>query len=314
MYGKKVMGIERTTFLIGPRPKAAENIPQGQAGGHARRFLPSSRKCMPEGAASLSPMGRPASLPALLPRSFYSRPPDAVARGLLGKLLVRPAAQAKRSRAGGRDRWLLPAASSRSRPISARTIRRPTPLPDKRQGMRCSSGRPGNAYVYFIYGMYFCLNVSCEEEGRAGRSHPSPRAAGGAGSYGRAALARAIGKPCLVSGLELRGLPRGLDASARRLPSSRAPRQWRRLCLGGDPGCSFGMTASSRAEWRLRRELASAKTLTVWRAFFSKAAPKDRGFFHTPIRRTAPGKQNHREDLSRSPIPQVNATNRERRP
>jgi DNA-3-methyladenine glycosylase len=29
-------------------------------------------------------------------------------------------------------------------------------------------GRAGHAYVYAIYGRYFCMNVSCEAEGRAG--------------------------------------------------------------------------------------------------------------------------------------------------
>jgi DNA-3-methyladenine glycosylase len=29
-------------------------------------------------------------------------------------------------------------------------------------------GLPGHAYVYSIYGMYFCLNISCEAEGQAG--------------------------------------------------------------------------------------------------------------------------------------------------
>lgn len=28
-------------------------------------------------------------------------------------------------------------------------------------------GKPGYSYVYMIYGMYFCLNIVCEEEGQA---------------------------------------------------------------------------------------------------------------------------------------------------
>jgi DNA-3-methyladenine glycosylase len=54
-------------------------------------------------------------------------------------------------------------------------------------------GPPGHAYVYFIYGMHFCLNVSCEREGRAG-----------------GILFRAL-EP--IRGLETMARNRGLDAT-----------------------------------------------------------------------------------------------------
>ena len=39
MYGKKVMGIERTTFLIGPDGKIKKVFPKVKAEGHAEEVL-----------------------------------------------------------------------------------------------------------------------------------------------------------------------------------------------------------------------------------------------------------------------------------
>jgi peroxiredoxin Q/BCP len=39
MYGKKVMGIERTTFLIGPDQKIAKVFPKVKPEGHAEEVL-----------------------------------------------------------------------------------------------------------------------------------------------------------------------------------------------------------------------------------------------------------------------------------
>ena len=37
MYGKKYMGVERSTFVIGPDGKLSRDLPQGEAGGAHRR-------------------------------------------------------------------------------------------------------------------------------------------------------------------------------------------------------------------------------------------------------------------------------------
>ena len=84
---------------------------------------------------------------------FYSRKVVEVARDSLGKILVhgRTAGRIIETEAylGVDDR-----AAHAWRGITART--------------KVLFGPPGHAYVYFIYGMYECLNFVCEPEGRAG--------------------------------------------------------------------------------------------------------------------------------------------------
>lgn len=101
--------------------------------------------------------GRQQKLGQSLPRQFYARDPQTVGRDLLGKLLVRRegkqwiAARIVEVEAYlGRDD---PAAHA----FSGRTARNAVLF-----------GPPGHAYVYFIYGNHYCLNVSCMPEGEAG--------------------------------------------------------------------------------------------------------------------------------------------------
>jgi DNA-3-methyladenine glycosylase len=89
----------------------------------------------------------------ILKRAFYDRPAVDVARALLGKVLVHGATAGMivetEAYLGGDD---LAAHSARG--ITNRT--------------RVIFGPPGHAYVYFIYGMYECLNLVCESDGTPG--------------------------------------------------------------------------------------------------------------------------------------------------
>ena len=89
----------------------------------------------------------------ILKREFYERPTVTVARELLGKVLVHgPTAGLiveTEAYLGGDD-----LASHSARGITDRT--------------RVIFGPPGHAYVYFIYGMYECLNLVVEPAGKPG--------------------------------------------------------------------------------------------------------------------------------------------------
>jgi DNA-3-methyladenine glycosylase len=89
----------------------------------------------------------------LVPRDFYLDSPDLVAQKLLGKLLVRGEMAGRIVEVEAYFGESDPASHS----FPGRTARNAVLF-----------GPPGHAYVYFIYGMYFCLNVSCEPDGRPG--------------------------------------------------------------------------------------------------------------------------------------------------
>jgi DNA-3-methyladenine glycosylase len=91
-----------------------------------------------------------------LPRAFYDRDTVEVAGDLLGKLLIHVAAGAERiGRIVEVEAYLGPhdLAAHSARGLTART--------------RVMFGPPGHAYIYLIYGMYYCMNVVTQAEGTA---------------------------------------------------------------------------------------------------------------------------------------------------
>jgi DNA-3-methyladenine glycosylase len=97
----------------------------------------------------------------LMLRQFFEAPPEHVAPRLLGKLLVRlTSAGPIVGRIVEVEAYLGP--HNTPPDPAAHSHRGPTP---RNQAL---FGPAGHAYVYAIYGKYFCMNVTCEPEGRAG--------------------------------------------------------------------------------------------------------------------------------------------------
>ena len=97
----------------------------------------------------------------LLKRAFFKDSPEFVAPRLLGKVL------AHRTRSGwvsGRivevEAYLGP--HHETPDPAAHSHRGPTPR------NAVLFGPPAHAYVYAIYGQYYCMNTTCEPEGQAG--------------------------------------------------------------------------------------------------------------------------------------------------
>jgi DNA-3-methyladenine glycosylase len=155
-----------------------------------RAALPS--QLSPRTVARLSP----------LPRSFYLRDPRTVARELLGKLLISRVQRTEEETELLAGRIVEAEAYLGTDDPGAHSYRGPT----ARNAVLF--GPPGHAYVYFIYGNHYCMNVSCEPAGRAG-----------------CVLLRALEPVCGIESMaELRGLAAapgvaasGKDAKAEQL-------------------------------------------------------------------------------------------------
>jgi DNA-3-methyladenine glycosylase len=92
-----------------------------------------------------------------LSREFYDRDPRRVSRELLGKVLVRRDGRKLRTGRIVEVEAYLGAGDPASHSFGGRTLRNAVLF-----------GPPGYAYVYFIYGNHYCLNVSCLPDGVAG--------------------------------------------------------------------------------------------------------------------------------------------------
>jgi DNA-3-methyladenine glycosylase len=102
-------------------------------------------------------MSRRSSQSPILKYGFFLRSPEIVARDLLGKVLVH---RRKGERLSGRivevEAYLGlddPASHAFRGRTSANAV---------------LFGPPGRAYVYFIYGMHYCVNISCLPDGEPG--------------------------------------------------------------------------------------------------------------------------------------------------
>ena len=134
---------------------------------NARPRLPVESRASPPGhlaagRAGTSPVAPPPNESALgrvtwLKAEFFNRDPRRVARALLGKLLVR---KTPRGILAGRiveTEAYLGKGDAAAHAAAGKTARNAVLF-----------GPPGHAYVYFIYGNHYCLNVSCLPDGVPG--------------------------------------------------------------------------------------------------------------------------------------------------
>ena len=182
----------------------------------------------------------------ILPRAFFNRDAVTVARNLLGKLFVR---REGRKLLAGRiveDEAYLGQADPAAHAYSGRTARNFVLF-----------GPPGHAYVYFVYGNHFCLNVSCMRDGQ-----------------GEGVLFRAM-EP--VVGVETMARARGLEISALarttqlRLISSGPGRMSQALGITRERDNDKDLTSRASGLWLAHDGFHPQRIVTTPRVGITKA-------------------------------------------
>lgn len=93
----------------------------------------------------------------ILPRSFYRHPPEVVAPKILGKIISSHVAGKRLTGRIIEVEAYLGLTDPASHTFGGKTARNAVLF-----------GPPGFSYIYFIYGMHYCLNFSCGPEGEPG--------------------------------------------------------------------------------------------------------------------------------------------------
>ena len=100
-----------------------------------------------------------------LPRSFYARETESVARDLLGRLLVRVAGAGPGGRRGAARPLVMSGIITETEAYGSSD----DPASHAYRGMskrnRAMFGTVGTAYVYFTYGMHYCVNAVARASG-----------------------------------------------------------------------------------------------------------------------------------------------------
>lgn len=171
-----------------------------------------------------------------LPRAFFERPTLAVARDLLGALLVHHTPDGRRlaGRITETEAYVGEDAASHARfgPTSR---------------ARLMFGEAGHAYVYLIYGMYHCVNIVTEQPG-----FPAAVLIRAAETRDGAAGRRASGPGLLCRALEIDRSLNGADVTAPPLflePGE--PFSDDHVTLGPRVGVAYAGDWASRP-WRFR--------------------------------------------------------------